>query len=111
MAIDNASAGAGVLILADGYPEETTAIDPALFDRAEKKKLRLYVEYPASLPNMEIAKPRRTRLERAVVASDAFGQALEKMRLLAIHDCHFVETTAADPYLVLARVAGYGVRS
>ena len=29
------------------------------------------------------------------------------MRLLAIHDCHFVETQAKDPHLVLAKVAGY----
>ncbi len=106
-AVRAAATGSGVLILADGYPQKTTPIDPALFDRAAKKKLRLYVEYPASLPNMDVGQVRRTRLERAVVASDVFGEALEKMRLLVIHDCHFVEMQAADPYLVLAKVAGY----
>jgi len=106
-AIDAAPSGSGVLTLADGYPQKTTPIDLALFDRAAKRKLRLYVEYPASLPNMEVGQARRTRLERAVVASDVFGEALPKMRLLAIHDCHFVQTQAAEPYLVLAKVAGY----
>ena len=50
---------------------------------------------------------RHADLERAVVASDFFGESLEKMRLLVIHDCHFVEMQATDPYLVLAKVAGY----
>ncbi len=106
-AIAAAPAGSGVLILADGYPRKTTAIDRAVFDASAKKKLRLYVEYPASLPEMDVGPARRARLERAVVASDVFGEPLEKMRLLVIHDCHFVELQAADPYLVLAKVAGY----
>jgi len=106
-AFSAAKPGAAVLILADAYPRKTTPIDPDLFDRAKEKRLRLYVEFPASMPGVEVGPARRTRLERAVVASDVFGDALPKMRLLAIHDCHFVETQAKDPYLVLAKVAGY----
>ncbi|MFV1968345.1 MAG: hypothetical protein ACC628_23210 [Pirellulaceae bacterium] len=106
-AVQAADSGGAVLILADGYPQKTTAIDRAVFDAAAKKKLRLYVEYPASLPEMDVGRARRTLLERAVVASNVFGEPLEKMRLLVIHDCHFVELQAADPYLVLAKVAGY----
>ena len=45
--------GAGLLILADGYPEKTTAIEPDLFDAAARKKLRLYVEYPSALPGAD----------------------------------------------------------
>ncbi|MHC4181235.1 MAG: hypothetical protein ACYSWU_27370, partial [Planctomycetota bacterium] len=106
-AVDAAEEGAGLLVLADGYPDKTTTIEPVAFDSAAKKRLRLYVEYPASLPDMEVGKPRRSRLERAVVVSDVFGKSLPKMRLLVIHDCHFVQAQAADPYLVLAKVAGY----
>ena len=51
-AIKNAREGAGVLILADGYPDKTTIIDNELFELAVRKKLRLYVEYPSSLPGM-----------------------------------------------------------
>jgi hypothetical protein len=98
---------AGVLILADGYPQKTTAIEPAVIEQAAKKKLRLYVEYPAGLPDMRVAAPRRTTLERVVVASDIFGPSLKKMQLLAIHDCRFVEVQAAKPYLVVAKVAGF----
>ena len=50
---------------------------------------------------------RDAQLERAVVTSDVFGDALKRMRLLAIHDCHFVEIQAADPHLVAAKVAGF----
>jgi len=106
-AVDAAPEGAGVLILADGYPQKTTTVNAALFDQAAKKRLRLYVEYPTLLPDMKVGKPRHTQLERAVVVSDVFGGSLKQMRLLVIHDCHFVGVRAANPYLVLAKVAGY----
>jgi len=106
-AVQAAPHGAGVLILADGYPRKTTELGPSVLDLAAKKKLRLYVEYPGWLPEMTVEAPRPTRWERAVVASDAFGPSLEKLRILAIHDCHFVPLEAASPHLVVARVAGY----
>jgi len=114
--------GSAMLILADEYPEKTTALAPSVFEGAAKKKLRLYVEYPAALPDISVGQPRAvlerplkhagdaaaaTMLDRVVVTADVFGQSLKKMRLLAIHDCHFVEVQADKPYLVAARVAGY----
>ena len=56
-AIRAAPEGCGVLILADGYPEQTTVVEPAAFDEAARKKLRLYVEYPGSLPDIELGQP------------------------------------------------------
>ena len=56
-AVQAADSGDGVLILADRYPETTTAIDLALFEQAAKKQLRLYVEYPAALPGVEVGQP------------------------------------------------------
>lgn len=106
-AVRAAPEGAGVLILADGYPQKTTAVEPAVFEEAARKKLRLYVEYPAALPGLEVGPPRQTALERVVVHSDAFGASLPKMKLLAVHDCHFVETKAEGAHLVVAKVAGF----
>lgn len=106
-AVRAAPAGAGVLVLADGYPQKTTAIGPAVFDEAARKRLRLYVEFPAAIPGTELGLPRRTALERVVVTSDAFGPSLPRMKLLAIHDCHFVETKAERAHLVVAKVAGF----
>ena len=114
-AVEAAPTGAGVLILADGYPDKLTGVTEALYKAAAGKKLRLYVEYPALVPGMTVGKPRRTRLARAVVASDAFGAALTRLRILAVHDCHFVPVQAPGPgspkpgsaHLVLAKVAGF----
>ncbi len=50
--------GAGVLILADGYPGKATPIAPEVLEEASRKKLRLYVEYPSALPGLELGQPR-----------------------------------------------------
>lgn len=106
-AIAAAPAGAGVLILADGYPSRTTALDEALFAAAAKKGLRLYVEFPSHLPRVQVGKPRATEWERAVIASEVFGPSLARLRILGIHDCHFVPVEATRAHIVVARVAGF----
>jgi hypothetical protein len=113
-AIRRAPPGAGVLVLADGYPKTTTPVDARVFEKARRKKIRLYVEYPATLPEMELGAPAYLKtgeygaiVERTVVASDAFEPDLQKMRILMIHDCHYLPVEAKDPHLTLARVEGY----
>jgi len=106
-AVKVAPEGSGVLILADGYPDKTTVVEPAVFDEAAKKKLRLYVEYPAALPGMTVGSAQQTKLERVVVFSDVFGDGLKKTQLVAIHDCHFVPVTSDRSHLVIAKVAGF----
>jgi hypothetical protein len=106
-AVEAACDGGGVLLLADGYPQRTQSIAPELFALAAKKRLRLYVEYPRSLPGLDVGPPRSTRFERGVIASDAFGPDLRPMRIVAIHDCHYVPVQAQRPHLVVAKVAGF----
>lgn len=106
-AIDHAKEGSGVLVLADRYPAERTQLSPELLQKAKMKRLRLFVEYPQSLPGIEFGEPRGVQWERAVVASDAVGDALPKMRILTLHDCRFLPTKADAPTLVMARVAGF----
>jgi len=106
-AIQSAQRGSGVMILADGYPANPTVLDPALFELARKKKLRLYLEYPANLPGQQTGKPLRTHWERAVIASDAFSPALKKFRIVAIQDCHYVSVKSTSADMVVARVAGF----
>jgi hypothetical protein len=106
-AVQKAPRGTGVLLLADGYPAQTTPLAAAVFEAAAAKKLRLYVEYPGFLPGMEITPLRKTKLERVVAASKAFGPDLKQWQILAIHDCHFVEVSAPRPLLVVAKVAGF----
>jgi len=109
-AIEQAAPGSGVLILADGYPEKAVSVDGELIERARRRRIRLYVEYPSWL--METAgAPRKARWERAVVASDFFGASLERLRILNLHECDFLAVPALHaeqkPHLVLAKVAGF----
>ena len=106
-AVESAGEGNGVLLLADGYPEKTTVLDAALFEKAAKKKLRLYIEYPSFLPGVELGAPRGTQWERAVIASEAFAPALAKLRILAIHGCRFLPLKLESPHIVMGRVAGF----
>lgn len=113
-AVNQAPRGSGVLVLAEGYPAKTTQLERSVFDEAARKSLRLYVEFPASVPGVNLGKPDRAPLgknhnllDRVVVASGMFAPALNKMRVLAIHDCAYVPSTAGNAALVLARVAGF----
>jgi len=106
-AIRKADKGSGVMILADNYPYQTTELDASLFEKAKEKNLRLYVEFPSYLPDIEIGTPRGTYWERAVISSEAFAPELQKLRILAIHDCRFVPIEVENPDIVIARVAGF----
>ncbi|MCX6377353.1 MAG: hypothetical protein NTU88_15180, partial [Armatimonadetes bacterium] len=106
-AVERAKDGSAVLILADGYPDKLTRVEPAVFETAARKNLRLYVEFPASIPGVEIGAPQSIVWERAVVSSDAFGDALPKLRILTINDCRYTPVAAPNPMIVIARAAGY----
>jgi hypothetical protein len=105
-AVNSAMEGSGVLILADEYPEGTTTVEPDVFDEAARKKLRVYVEYPASLPDLQVRAPKEAELKRGVVTSEIFGKSLCPMRIVAINGCRYVTAWAEKPHLVLAKVAG-----
>ncbi len=106
-AIDSCGEGRGLLILADGYPDERTEAREDDFQAAANKRLRLYVEFPSQLPGIELGAPEETRWERGVVASGFFGSGLASGRILAIHGCHYLPVDAPNPHLVVARVAGF----
>jgi len=105
-AVRAAAEGSGVLILADGYPAKTTDVGSAVFEAAAKKRLRVYVEYPTSLPGIDVGPAKALKLERVVVASGAFGEALAPLRIAMINACHLVEAQAPESHLVAAKVAG-----
>ncbi len=113
-ALAQAPQGSGVLILADDYPRGTTGIDPMVFRGAGKKRLRLYVEFPSSVPGLSLGAPQHVErgfyqnlLDRVVVNSAAFGPELQRLRILALHDCVYVPASVPSAELVLARVAGF----
>ncbi|HTL29436.1 MAG TPA: hypothetical protein VL282_09445, partial [Tepidisphaeraceae bacterium] len=106
-AIAGATEGSTLLVLADGYPTKPTTVDESFFAQAKAKNLRMFIEFPATLPGLKLGPITSTEWERAVVATDAFGASLPRLRILGIHDCHYFPTTTENPLLVVARVAGF----
>ncbi|MCF6222127.1 MAG: hypothetical protein L3J34_00230 [Flavobacteriaceae bacterium] len=106
-AINAAKDGAGILVLADNYPKEKVNLSDKFFEKAKRKNIKLYIEYPANLPNLKIGKIQKIKSERGVVTSSVFGNSLEKMRIVMMHDCHYVQVEAENPHLVVAKVAGF----
>ncbi len=107
-AIMHAMNGTGVFILSDSYPNHKTLINIKLLGIAKKKNLRLYIEYPASLPELDIHDTTvATNLERGVVVSDVFGENLKPMSILGINDCYVIPVNVNDPLIVLGKVAGF----
>ena len=93
--------------MADGYPDLRVELAPGALKAAAKKRLKLYIEYPAALEGLEIGPPRTAVWERAVVGAAGMGDALPPMRILAVHGCRYLPVQATAPRLALARVAGY----
>lgn len=106
-AVSQATQKAGVLILADGYPKETASVEDRVMEEAERKTLRLYVEFPGHIPGMRVSRIEQSSLGRCIVTSDLFGDALKPMRILGINGCHFVGVDHVTSHVVIARVAGY----
>lgn len=106
-ALDHAGDGSAVLLLADGYPQAKTAVDQTVFDMALRKNIKLYIEYPEAIDGLICEQTTVANWERCVVAGDDFGEKLPKMRILSMSKCHFIPMQAADPLMVIARVAGY----
>ena len=105
-AVREAAVGSGVLILADGHPENLTQVEPAVFDEAIRKNLRLYLEYPSQLPDLRVGPPKEIKSQRGVVTSEIFGATLPPMEIVTLHGGRYVPVKAQNPQLVLATVAG-----
>ena len=105
--VEKAAQGAGVLLLADEYPCPGKAIEKGLLEKAKRKNLRLYIEYPAKLVGVEPGEPQVAQGERLVVTSGFFAPELDEPAILVQHGCWFMPVEAASAHLCIARVAGY----
>jgi hypothetical protein len=106
-AIDAAAEGTGIFVLADNYPAEKVVLPDGFFKAAESKNIKLYIEFPDSLPGIKTGDIQKTEWERAVISSNVFDESLKKMRILTINDCHYVHVEADTPHIVMAKVAGF----
>lgn len=106
-AVESAAAGDAVLILADRYPGERTPVDAAIFDAVAARKVRLFVEYPAWLPGVELGEPVDAPNYRGIIVKDWFGDRLKHGDLVTLNGLRFLPTAATDPIVVAGKVAGY----
>lgn len=107
-AIRNAKRKTAIIIVADNYPDHRVKIYPKTYKEAQRKGLRLYVEYPDFIPGytqdtLQIV----ANLERGVVTSDFFGDSLPPLSLLGINDCHLYPINVSEPLISFAKVAGF----
>jgi hypothetical protein len=106
-AVASAGPGGAVLVLADGYPVVRTAVPREALAQAVGKDLRLFVEYPESLPDVHLGEPRRAQWERLVIADERLGPELAAGTLLGSHACSFLPVRPDHSLIGIARVAGY----
>lgn len=96
-----------ILVLADNYPRQDFVIEKRSLNRAIAKGVRLYIEYPKSLPSIKFNKPRQATVERAVITSEIFTPKLPQDTILDMHSCWFLPTEVECAHLYISRVAGY----
>src|SRR4051812_26666763 len=61
---NNAPDHTALLVLADAYPAHPTPLDENFFAIATRKHLRLYLEFPSTVPGVEFAAPTQATWER-----------------------------------------------
>ncbi|MBF8964099.1 hypothetical protein I0P70_12660 [Pontibacter sp. FD36] len=107
-AISRAGEHDAVLLLADSYPATRVLLSEKSFERIKKKKLKVYLEFPANLPGMELPpETKRIKLERGVINTSKIS-GLDSLDLLGVNDHQFIPSQAAEsPLIVLGKVAGY----
>lgn len=107
LAMDEADADGAVLLLADEYPAHRVRITPEDWREAKTRNLTVYVEFPESVPGVELGAEKTVEWERAVVTSDFFGTKLARNRILSISGSHYFSCGGGEPLMVMARVAGF----
>lgn len=107
-AVDSAAATGAIAVLASAYPQQHTRLEAADYAKIRQKQLRVYIEFPESLPQLGAGQLRAaSRLERGIVMGEAFAPELAAGSLLLVSartlSCFKVE----EPLLAIGKVAGF----
>lgn len=109
-AVETADVGSAVIVTASQYPQTRTPIDQAIYEVAEKRKLKLFVEFPAFVSGVSLEKENyKSKLERAVVTSSAFFKGeFEQLSILGLSRSSIIPIKEeVSPIVSFAKVAGY----
>ena len=99
-----AGQGSAVLLLGSGYPDTPLSLTQEQVELADGKDLKVFAEFatlPGTAPELK-----EISLERVVVTGQ-IGDGLKPMDLLTINRGVYYETTAENPSMVIAKVAGF----
>ena len=106
-ALRRAEKGGAILALADGYPSRGVRLTEGELAKARASGVRLYVEYPESLPGEVTGEPRTILYER-LIAPDGFFGSLESGAIMTINGCwHRPRKGTGTGLLCLGKAAGY----
>ncbi len=107
-AINAAKTGAGVLLFAQGYPEQRNVLSAKNLYDIKVKRLKVYIEYPASFNKLYFRDTlHKVSLERVVVSANAL-KPLDSLSILALNDMSLLlPTINRKAYLTAAKVAGF----
>lgn len=107
-ALAGAKSGDGIIVTATAYPEALTPISKSTYEKVRNNDLRLFVEYPNTLPDSsgeDAPQLYSAKLERGIITSPEMG--IEPMSIVGINGCRLIKAESAKPLLVLGKVAGY----
>jgi len=106
-AVNNAKAGSVVIVLSDEYPFERVNLSDDFFKIVREKNLRVFVEYPSFLPNVDLDNPVKANLERAVVNSSFFKGFPDSLHILNVNGLNYIPAHVNNSHIVIAKVAGF----
>ena len=100
----------GIMVLADNYPNSTTAITESQAAAIYNLGIRIYIEYPSNNVDLGISGYSGTGVmgyDRAIV-TDAAALGIPEYSLLYVHGAQYVKKTdISRSWLVNATVVGY----
>lgn len=106
-AASDAEVGGVVIILSDEYPFNRVNLSEEFFKLVREKNLRVFLEYPSYLPGVELGKPVKANLERAVVNSSFFKNFPDSLNILNINGLSYIPAHVKNSHIVIAKVAGF----
>ncbi len=106
-AVKAAKNGSGVLFVANHYPEKRFSFEKGVRELAAKKKLKIFIEYPQAYADLSIGQDTMmTQLERGIINTNQI-KGTDSLDLIGIHNAFVVKSTAKNPLIIVAKVAGF----
>jgi hypothetical protein len=106
-AVKAARKGGAILFLVQGYPQKRLVLPEAVLAAAEKKRLRLFVEYPASSARLPLGDSLLlTQLERGIINTSKI-KGVDSLSLIGIHNTTVIKSKSSQALLLVGKVAGF----